>query len=165
MDLRFRWSPGHEGVVGNEEADNAARETSSHTGKPMAPALERMREVAGVISLINRDRSEDPNPFDTTRLPGQYTWKLDQALFGKHTVQLYGSLTSDQALILIQARTGHCRLNQYLSRAGLVTMLNADVETMTKQSNTFFWCARGGQPSVESYEQPQAIGREMYPTS
>lgn len=119
IDLRFRWSPGHEGVVGNEEADDAAREASSHTGKPTAPALERVREVAGVIRLINRDRSEDPNPFDTTRLPGQYTWKMDQALPGKHTLKLYGSLTSDQASILIQARTGHCRLNQYLSRAGL----------------------------------------------
>jgi hypothetical protein len=61
-----------------------ALEASSHTGKP-APALERVREVAGVIRVINRDRSEDPNPFDTTRLPGQYTWKLDQALPGKHT--------------------------------------------------------------------------------
>ena len=44
---------------------------------------------------------------------------MDQALLGKHTLQLYGSLTSDQASILIQARTGHYRLNQYLSRAGL----------------------------------------------
>jgi ribonuclease HI len=72
-DLRFRWSLGHEGVVGNEEADNAAREASRHTGKPTAPVLERVREVAGVIRLINRDRSDDPNPFDTIRLPGQYT--------------------------------------------------------------------------------------------
>lgn len=52
IDLRFRWSPGHEGIVGNEEADDAAREASSHTGKPTAPALERLREVAGVIRLI-----------------------------------------------------------------------------------------------------------------
>jgi hypothetical protein len=73
----------------------------------------------GVIRLINRYRSEDPNPFDTTGLPGQHKWKMDRALPGKHTLQLYGSLTSDQASILIQARTGHCRLNQYLSRAGL----------------------------------------------
>lgn len=52
IDLRFRWAPGHEGVVGNEEANAAAREASSHTGKPTAPALERVREVAGVIRLI-----------------------------------------------------------------------------------------------------------------
>jgi hypothetical protein len=58
-----------------------------------------------------RDRSEGPNPFDTTRLLSQYTWKMDQALPGKHTLQLYGSPTSDQASIFIQARTGHYRLN------------------------------------------------------
>jgi hypothetical protein len=101
IDLRFRWSADHERVVGNEEADDAAREASSQAGKPTAPALERVRGVAGVIRLINRSRSEDPNLFDTTRLLGQYTWKMDQALPGKHTLQLYGSLTSDQASILI----------------------------------------------------------------
>ena len=76
--------------------------------------------MVGVIRLINRNKSENPTPFDTTRLPGQYTWKTDQALPGKHTLCLYRSLTSDQAAILIQARTGHCRLNQYLSRIGVV---------------------------------------------
>jgi hypothetical protein len=45
---------------------------------------------------------------------------MDQALPGKHTLQLYGSLKSDQASILIQARAGHCRLNQYLGRGGIV---------------------------------------------
>jgi hypothetical protein len=34
--------------------------------------------------------------------------------------RLYGALTSDQAATLIQARTGHCRLNRYLARIGLV---------------------------------------------
>jgi hypothetical protein len=52
-------------------------------------------------------------------MPGQYTWKLDQALPGRHTLRLYGAFTSEQASILIQARTGHCRLNQYLSRIGV----------------------------------------------
>jgi hypothetical protein len=45
---------------------------------------------------------------------------MDKALPGKHTLYLYGSLTSDQTAILIQARIGHYRLNQYLSRIGLV---------------------------------------------
>jgi hypothetical protein len=44
-------------------------------------------------------------------------------------------------------------------------MLNADVETTTKRSNTFFFCARGGQRSVGNYEQLQAIGQEICPTS
>ena len=73
IDVRFKWSPGHEGIVGNEEANDAAREASSQEGKPTAQARERVREVVGVIRLINRDRSENPTLFDTTRLPGQYT--------------------------------------------------------------------------------------------
>jgi ribonuclease HI len=62
IEVRFRWSPGHEGVVGNEEANDAAREASSQEGRPTVPAQERVREVAGVIRLINRDRSENPTP-------------------------------------------------------------------------------------------------------
>jgi hypothetical protein len=120
MDLRFRWSPGHSGIIGNKESDEAARTESNREGKPTAPALERVREVSGVIRLINEDRDKDLTALDTTSMPGRYTWKMDQALPGKHTLQLYGSPTSDQASILIQARTGHCRLNQNLARGGIV---------------------------------------------
>jgi hypothetical protein len=69
-DVRLRWVPAHDGIVGNEEADKAARAASSQKGKPSAPALERVREVEGVIRLINRDRSDDPTPFDSTGLAG-----------------------------------------------------------------------------------------------
>jgi len=53
--LRFKQSnpiqiiPGYEGVVENKETDDVARGASRHTGKPTAPALERLREVAGVL--------------------------------------------------------------------------------------------------------------------
>jgi hypothetical protein len=110
----------HARSTGNEEADEAVRAASSRKGKPSAPALERVREVEGFIRLIDRDRNDDPTPFDSTGLAGQYTWKMDQALPGKHTLRLYGALTSDRAATLIQARTGHCRLNRYLARIGLV---------------------------------------------
>jgi hypothetical protein len=112
--------PAHERIAGKEETDEAARAASSRNGKPSAPALERVRKVEGVIRLIDRDRSDNPTPFDSTGLAGQYTWEVDQAIPGKHTLRLYGALTSDQAATLIQARTGHCRLNRYLARIGLV---------------------------------------------
>jgi len=106
--------------IGNKEADKAAKEASSQVGKPIAVAQEKAREIAGGPCLINWDRSENPTPFDTSMLPGQYTWRMDQALPEKHILQLYGSLTLDQTLILIQAKTGYCWLNQYLSQAGIV---------------------------------------------
>jgi hypothetical protein len=63
----------HEGIVGNEEADEAARAALSRKGKLSAPALERVREVEGVIRLIDRDRSDNPTPFDSIGLASQYT--------------------------------------------------------------------------------------------
>jgi hypothetical protein len=63
----------HEGIVGNEEADEAARIASSRKGKLLALALERVREVEGVIHLIDRDRSDDQTPFYSIGLAGQYT--------------------------------------------------------------------------------------------
>jgi hypothetical protein len=68
--VRFRWVLAHEGIVGNEEADEAARAASSQKGRLTAPALERVREVEGVIRLINRDRSDDPTLFDSSGLTG-----------------------------------------------------------------------------------------------
>jgi ribonuclease HI len=68
--VRFRWVPVHEGIVGNEEADKAARAASSQKGRPTAPALERVQEVKDVIRLINRDRSDDPTLFDSSELAG-----------------------------------------------------------------------------------------------
>jgi hypothetical protein len=76
-------------------------------------ARERVREAAGVIRVMNRDKSDNLTPSDATRLLGQYMWEMDQALPGKHTLLLYGALTSNQAATLIQARTGHGRLNRY----------------------------------------------------
>lgn len=100
-DVWFKWVPAHEGIVGNEEADEAAKEASSQPGEPTAPACERVREAERVVQLMNRDRSENPTPFDATKLAGQYTWRMDQALPGKRTLKLYASLTSDPAAILM----------------------------------------------------------------
>jgi hypothetical protein len=58
----------YEGIIGNEEVDEVARVASSQKGRLTALTLERVREVKGVIRLINRDRSDDPNPFDSLGL-------------------------------------------------------------------------------------------------
>jgi len=73
-----------------------------------------------MIRLVENDWKSDLTLFDSEGLPAQHTWKLDQALPGQHTLRLYGAFSSEQASILIQARTGHCGLNQYLSRIGIV---------------------------------------------
>ena len=72
-----------------------------------------------MITLIHRDIENKRPRQPHRRMPGQHTWKIDQALPGKHTLKLYRAMSSDQAAILIQARTGHCRLNKSLFTKGL----------------------------------------------
>jgi len=119
IEVEFRWVPGHSGVCGNEQEDIAAKAAASQAGGLTAPLARRVREAAGLMKAIEQDRKRDSDNFDREGIPGQYTWKLDQALPGRYTLRLYGAFTSEQASILIQARTGHCRLNQYLSRIGV----------------------------------------------
>jgi hypothetical protein len=75
-------------VCGNTEADRAAREAASRDSIPTAPPARRIREVVGVIRLVENDRKSDLTILDSEGLPGQYTWKLKQALPGQHTLRL-----------------------------------------------------------------------------
>ena len=89
-------------------------------GEPTAPVDERIRELKGVLQLMEKDRSDNPTLTGSHRRFGQYTWRLDQALPGKHTLALYGNISSEEASVLIQARSGHYRLNQSLHRLKIV---------------------------------------------
>jgi ribonuclease HI len=75
-------------VCGNTEVDRAAREAASRDNILTAPPARRIREVVGVIRLVENDRKSDLTIFDSEGLPGQYTWKLNQALPGQHTLRL-----------------------------------------------------------------------------
>jgi hypothetical protein len=61
---------GYKGVVGNEEVNDVARKASNQEGRLIALARERVREVGGVIQLINRDRSENPTPVQHHKAAG-----------------------------------------------------------------------------------------------
>jgi hypothetical protein len=116
-----------------------------------------VREVEGVIRLIDRDRSDNPTLFHSTGLAGQYTLKMDQALPGKHTLRLYGALTSDQTAILIQARSGHCRLNRYLARIGLAESALCECERGEETiRHVTLSCARW----VEEREELQTVAKQ-----
>lgn len=117
---RLAWSPAHKGIHGNEKADTVAKQATAVQGKPTAPVDERTRELKGILQLIEKDRSENPTLTRCHRKFGQYTWQLDQALPGKHTLALYSNISSEEASVLIQARSGHCRLNQSLHRLKIV---------------------------------------------
>jgi len=49
---------------------------------PTAPATNEIREAAGVILMVEHVRKSDLVLSSSGDLPGQYTWKFDQALPG-----------------------------------------------------------------------------------
>ncbi|KAF2221647.1 hypothetical protein BDZ85DRAFT_251368 [Elsinoe ampelina] len=82
-------------------------------------------KVAKLMTLPVQKSSRDPmvgnhiqRAEQRARRPGlgNYTYTLDRALPGKHTIGLYGNLTREQAAILIQARTGNTFLQSFLAR-------------------------------------------------
>jgi hypothetical protein len=106
VHTNLRWIPAHAGVEGNEKADEAAKVAVNATGPPTRTKTGRYRKVEGIITLINKDTREKQKERPNRKTLGQHTWRIDKALPGKHTLGLYGALTSDQTSILIQARTG-----------------------------------------------------------
>ena len=83
-----------------------------------APA-ERVREPSGVLRLVKAVRAKSLHVNEDDICVKYYTWKMDKAWSGKHTLRLYGALSSDEASILVQARTEHCGLNACLFRKKL----------------------------------------------
>jgi hypothetical protein len=68
-----------------------------------------------VLQLIEKDKRDNPIPLKSYSTVNQYTWQLDQALPSKHTLALY-NISSEEASVLIQARTRFSRLNKSLHR-------------------------------------------------
>jgi hypothetical protein len=57
--LRIAWCPTYKGILGNEEANTAARQATATQGKLTAPIDMRTRELKGVLQLIERDRRKE----------------------------------------------------------------------------------------------------------
>lgn len=112
--LRLRWVPAHKGALGNERADAEAKATTVEGRRLTLDRTKRVMELNAVLRTVGLDRTDNPNHATQQPRFGKYTWALDKALPGKHTLLLYGALSSAEASILIQARTGWSKLNASL---------------------------------------------------
>ena len=93
--------------------DRAKREAKSTTQLGAHPGVETPGAKSTRLNVARTKREA------TASLPehvGRYSKKIDTALPGKHTRQLYDRLSWKEASILAQLRTGMARLNAYLYR-------------------------------------------------
>lgn len=119
LTLWLIWVPAHAGVKGNEAADRAAKEVVTPDQKPNRDPRHRRRLVKTVTrTLLQSIQEEEKKRAEERKRYGMYTWKLDGAAPGRHTISLYNALDAEQAAILIQCRSNHSHLRSYLHRIG-----------------------------------------------
>jgi len=109
----LRWIPAHRGILGNEKADKLAKDMTNIGRIP--PRNQKAEKKVVIKKLDNLAVHRFQKSYTRTQW-GQFTWKLDGALPGAHTRLLYKSLNTDQARILVQARTGQNHLNAFRAR-------------------------------------------------
>jgi ribonuclease HI len=119
MDLLVRWTPGHVGIKGNEEADLEAKKASVHGSSPKhklpAPLRKELPHSKSAIRQKYHAKLKREAEKIWTKSPRYARMKqIDPTLpspsFAKQTAKMIRKHTS----LLFQLRTGHIPLNMHL---------------------------------------------------
>ena len=104
------WVPaGHEGFRSGAAAKAMAREaTEDGCVRERARYQARSTRTRLLLGHLQQQRQRIPTGI------GRHSQRIDTALPGKHTRTIYDALTARESRILVQLRTGKCRLNKYL---------------------------------------------------
>ncbi|KFY66181.1 hypothetical protein V496_02147 [Pseudogymnoascus sp. VKM F-4515 (FW-2607)] len=115
--ITLQWTPAHEGVIGNEKAHKWAQTATKKGAKPTGSMFRQLksRTLQAGRQLI---QGQTIDKFDSMRF-GRFTRNLDKALPGTHMRAIYNQLQASEARILVQLRTNHSPLNEYLHSIGV----------------------------------------------
>ena len=121
-EVEFIWTPGHEGIIGNELVDTEAKAAAQGDSSPTSELPPLLRKKPLPISISSTRQVLKNNL--TTRWKGE--WQLspryermlaiDNSLPSNDYLSIIGQLRRNQASLLTQFRTGHIPLNVTLFR-------------------------------------------------
>jgi hypothetical protein len=116
------WTPGHEGIEGNERADKAAKSAASgHSSEQKdLPVFLRRKPLPVSVSatkqvLKKKMKARWITEWKTSRRYADAN-KIDSSLPSDDFLHIIDQLRRSQASLLIQLRTGHIPLNVVLHR-------------------------------------------------
>ncbi|THV83299.1 DUF803-domain-containing protein [Aureobasidium pullulans] len=136
----LHWVPGHEGIRGNERANELAQKATEVTSSMPNPT-----DKVPISAIYARAKAMEFKPENQEfygATTGKHLQKIDKALPGKHTIKLYNALNRTAAAILVQLRTNISRLNTYLSKINAADTDKCECGMTETVSHFIFLCPR-----------------------
>jgi ribonuclease HI len=113
IEVTIRWIPGHQGILGNEAADQAAKQAATAATAASNPS--RICRLAAAAKRAVRDRVKQAWAKSWAATPrGKPTKRLVPAPDVRVVKGLYRGMSKAYSSVLIQLRTGRIGLNHFL---------------------------------------------------
>jgi hypothetical protein len=120
--LTLQWTPGHEGIRGNEEIDQDAKKAAEGDSSPNRDLPAFLRSSS--LPLSTSAAKQSFQQLVMTRWKAEWTrskrhrkmQRLDDTMPSNKFLRLISDLDRNQSSILLQLRTGHIPLNEHLFR-------------------------------------------------
>ena len=129
ITITIIWIPGYMDIAGNETVDEAAKEaakTQGEIGEPHRYATLKSGQNA-VIHKANKDQWN--KEWSSERCKAKQLHDIGTRPHMEAGARLYSQISSRRRLTwLTRLRTGHCGLNEYLQRFGLVESAQCSCE-------------------------------------
>ena len=120
--VKFVWTPGHEGIDGNEKADEEAKRAAQGESSPAKelPSFLRRKplllSVSATCQLLKKKTKQRWRGEWNSSPRFTRTKQIDNSLPSDNYLHIINQLRHNQASILTQLRTGHIPLNTILHR-------------------------------------------------
>ena len=125
VSIRMRWIPGHEGVEGNERADEEAKKAAAGETSEEAMIPIECRGILPISKSVEIQRFQAELKVKERLLfmrspRAKFAHEYDPSMPSPAFSKLSSRLAQRHASLLIQLRTGHIQLNKHLYKIGKV---------------------------------------------